>query len=223
MSQPVSVIIYTDGACRGNPGVGGWGALLCCGDRQRELLGAERETTSNRMELSAVIGALSALKAPSTIKLFSDSQYVVKGASEWLAAWKTNGWRNSAKEPVKNQDLWERIDVLSIPHKIEWQWVKGYNGDVLNERVDALTNRAIDELLAVDAAPGTGDVSAPAGVAPAPVAAAARGETSAGDAVFKALLAECLPILSMGLPPSLFIDNAPESLVARMATALAHK
>ena len=142
------VEIYTDGACRGNPGPGGWAALLTCDGREKELSGAEAHTTNNRMELLAVIRALEALKKPQVrVKVYTDSQYVRKGITEWLASWKSRGWRTASKKPVMNQDLWEQLDALAAPHTIEWHWVPGHAGVPGNERVDRLANQAIDSLL----------------------------------------------------------------------------
>jgi ribonuclease HI len=142
-----SVEIYTDGACRGNPGPGGWGATLEMGEHFRELSGAEAMTTNNRMELTAVISALEALKRPVPVKLYTDSEYVRRGITEWLKFWKARGWKTADKKPVKNQDLWERLDAVSAQHQIEWHWVKGHSGVPGNERVDRLANAAIDALL----------------------------------------------------------------------------
>jgi ribonuclease HI len=138
------VEIYTDGACRGNPGVGGWAAVLTRGTHEKELSGAEAHTTNNRMELTAVIRALEALRKPVQARVFTDSEYVRRGVTEWLAAWKARGWRTADKKPVKNQDLWERLDQLIVPHRIEWHWVRGHSGVAGNERVDRLANEAID-------------------------------------------------------------------------------
>jgi ribonuclease HI len=138
--------IYTDGACRGNPGPGGWAALLQTGKREKELNGAEALTTNNRMELTAVIRALEALKRPVRARVYTDSEYVRRGITEWLAAWKSRGWRTAARKPVKNQDLWERLDELAARHAIEWHWVPGHAGVPGNERVDKLANEAIDAL-----------------------------------------------------------------------------
>ncbi|MDH4450250.1 MAG: ribonuclease HI [Rhodoferax sp.] len=138
--------IYTDGACKGNPGPGGWGALLCAGDgAHKELFGGELETTNNRMEMMAVIEALAALKRPCHITLYIDSQYVLKGITEWLSGWKSRGWRTASKEPVKNVDLWMRLDALvhTAGHEIDWRWVKGHAGDPGNERADALANQGV--------------------------------------------------------------------------------
>ena len=140
------VEIYTDGACRGNPGVGGWAALLRTGAHEREIHGAEPHTTNNRMELTAVIRALEALRRPVEARVYTDSEYVRRGITEWLASWKARGWRTADKKPVKNQDLWERLDELAASHRIEWHWVPGHSGVEGNERVDALANQAIDAL-----------------------------------------------------------------------------
>ena len=142
------VEIYTDGACRGNPGPGGWAALLLAGEHEREISGAEAATTNNRMELTAVIRALEALKRPVEGAIYTDSQYVRQGVLEWMPNWKARGWKTADKKPVKNQDLWQALDALVARHKLEWHWVKGHSGNVGNERVDALANRAIDALLA---------------------------------------------------------------------------
>ena len=141
--------IYTDGACKGNPGPGGWGALLQSGDTTRELFGGELGTTNNRMELLAVIEALAALKRPCAVTLHVDSQYVLKGITEWIAGWKAKGWRTASKQPVKNVDLWQRLDALVAGggHKIDWRWVRGHNGDPGNERADALANRGVEVAL----------------------------------------------------------------------------
>ena len=141
-----AVEIFTDGACRGNPGPGGWGALLRAGDTEKELWGGEKETTNNRMELTAAIKGLEALKRPSKVSLTTDSQYVRKGITEWIQNWKRKDWQTAAKKPVKNKDLWQQLDELSTRHDISWHWVKGHSGHVENERVDALANRGIDEL-----------------------------------------------------------------------------
>lgn len=144
-----TVVIYTDGACKGNPGPGGWGALLRAADgAEKELFGGEAETTNNRMEMMAVIEALSALKRPCHVVLHVDSQYVLKGMTEWLQGWKAKGWRTASKQPVKNVDLWQRLDALvhQSEHRIEWRWVKGHAGDSGNERADALANRGVELL-----------------------------------------------------------------------------
>ena len=144
------VEIYTDGACRGNPGPGGWAAILSSGGHERELSGAEASTTNNRMELLAVINALAALKRRVRARVYTDSQYVRLGMTEWLAGWKARGWRTADRKPVKNQDLWERLDSLASSHDVEWHWVKGHSGVPGNERCDALANAAIDALLGLD-------------------------------------------------------------------------
>jgi ribonuclease HI len=133
--------IYTDGACKGNPGVGGWGALLTSGGHTRELFGGEALTTNNRMELTAVIRALEALKKPSRVRLHTDSQYVQQGISSWIHQWKKRGWRTAERKPVKNEDLWRELDALAARHQIEWIWVRGHAGHDGNERADALANR----------------------------------------------------------------------------------
>jgi ribonuclease HI len=137
--------IYTDGACKGNPGPGGWGALLKSADSQKELFGGELGTTNNRMEMMAVIEALSALKRPCHITLHVDSQYVLKGMTEWLQSWKARGWKTATKAPVKNVDLWQRLDALvnQEEHQIDWRWVRGHNGDPGNERADQLANQGV--------------------------------------------------------------------------------
>jgi ribonuclease HI len=135
--------IFTDGACSGNPGPGGWGALLRYGEVEKELSGGETQTTNNRMEMMAAIAALEALKRPSTVRLYTDSQYVKKGITEWVPQWKKRGWRTADKKPVKNSDLWQRLEKAEEPHKVEWLWVKGHNGHVENERVDLLARLAI--------------------------------------------------------------------------------
>jgi len=140
------VEIYTDGACRGNPGAGGWAALLRQGKHEKEIHGAEPHTTNNRMELTAVIRALEALKRTVAARVYTDSEYVRRGITEWLPSWKARGWRTADKKPVKNQDLWQRLDELRVPHRIEWHWVRGHSGHPENERVDRLANEAIDNL-----------------------------------------------------------------------------
>lgn len=141
-----TVEIYTDGACSGNPGPGGWGALLRFGETERELSGSERDTTNNRMEMMAVIAALEALKHPCRVNLFTDSKYVMDGATQWLAGWKKRGWKNAGREPVKNTPLWQRLDEAMKPHEMHWHWVKGHSGHPENERVDALARAEIDKL-----------------------------------------------------------------------------
>lgn len=140
------VEIYTDGACRGNPGPGGWGALLRFRGREKELCGGEKDTTNNRMELMAAIAALESLSRPCEVRLTTDSQYVMKGITEWLVNWKKRGWKTASKQPVKNVDLWQRLDQALAGHQVEWAWVKGHSGHPENERADALANRGIDEL-----------------------------------------------------------------------------
>ena len=144
-----SVEIYTDGACKGNPGPGGWGVLLKGSGTEKELFGGELGTTNNRMELLAVIRALEALKRPCQVALYLDSQYVLKGITEWLPGWKAKGWRTAAKQPVKNVDLWQALDALVNQggHKIDWRWVRGHTGDAGNERADALANLGVDQAL----------------------------------------------------------------------------
>ncbi len=148
-ATPPELDIYTDGACRGNPGPGGWGALLISGGKERELSGAEAATTNNRMELLAVIEALRALKRRVRARVFTDSQYVQLGITTWLKDWKARDWRTAARKPVKNQDLWEQLDALAAGHELEWHWVKGHAGNAGNERCDQLANAAIDALLGV--------------------------------------------------------------------------
>jgi ribonuclease HI len=148
MNETSEIIdIYTDGACRGNPGPGGWGALLMFNGRVREISGAETATTNNRMELLAVINALGALKRSVRARIYTDSQYVRLGITEWLPGWKARGWRTADRKPVKNQDLWQQLDELAAGHELEWHWVKGHSGVPGNERCDQLANSAIDELL----------------------------------------------------------------------------
>ena len=139
------VDIFSDGACKGNPGPGGWGAVLRIGDQEKEIFGGEPQTTNNRMEMTAVIEALSLLKPASKVRVYTDSQYVQKGISEWLPGWKARRWRTSANQPVKNVDLWQRMDALAAKHNVEWLWVKGHAGHPENERADALANRGISE------------------------------------------------------------------------------
>ncbi len=138
-----TVHIYTDGACKGNPGPGGWGALLTFEDNERELFGGIAQTTNNRMELTAVIEALTALKRRCRIELYTDSQYVMNGIKEWLPQWKRRGWKTAANKPVKNVDLWEKLDALVAAHEVHWHWVRGHNGHPGNERADDLANRGV--------------------------------------------------------------------------------
>jgi len=140
------VIIYTDGACRGNPGPGGWGVMLSYKNKVKELFGGEKETTNNRMELMATIQALEALTRPCVVQLNSDSSYVLKGITEWMPNWKKRGWKTASRAPVKNEDLWRRLDASIAGHQIEWKWVKGHSGDKGNDRADALANLGIDSL-----------------------------------------------------------------------------
>ena len=139
------VDIFTDGACRGNPGPGGWGAILRYGDKEKELFGGEPHTTNNRMELMAAIQALEALKDPCEVNLTTDSQYVRKGITEWLANWKKRNWQTAAKKPVVNKDLWQRLEAAAERHRVKWHWVRGHSGHSENERADRLANRGIDE------------------------------------------------------------------------------
>jgi len=147
MSAPVE--IFTDGACRGNPGPGGWGALLRYRDHEKTLYGAERHTTNNRMELMAAIMSLESLTRSCRVRLTTDSEYLRKGITQWLAGWKRNGWKTASKKSVKNADLWTRLDAAVARHVVEWHWVRGHSGHPENERADALANRAIDELSSV--------------------------------------------------------------------------
>jgi ribonuclease HI len=142
------VVVHTDGACSGNPGPGGWGAILASGSHEKELKGSEAHTTNNRMELMAAISALEALKVPATVDLHTDSQYVQQGISQWIHGWKRNGWRTADKKPVKNTDLWQRLDAALARHHVRWHWVKGHVGHELNERADQLARDAIAELRA---------------------------------------------------------------------------
>jgi len=142
------VEIFTDGACRGNPGPGGWGAILRMGGHEKELYDAEARTTNNRMELMAAIRALEALNHACDVTLTTDSEYVKKGITEWLPGWKRRGWKTADRKPVKNQDLWQRLEAAAAKHRVHWKWIRGHSGHPENERADALANRAIDELLA---------------------------------------------------------------------------
>lgn len=143
-----SIVIYTDGACSGNPGPGGWGAILMSGGHRKELKGGEAHTTNNRMELMAVIAALEALKGPSTVELWTDSQYVKNGITAWIFGWKRNGWKTADKKPVKNAELWQQLDAARARHKVEWKWVKGHAGHPENERADELARAGIAEIRA---------------------------------------------------------------------------
>jgi len=142
MSTPV--VVYTDGACKGNPGPGGWGALLRWNGHEKELFGGERATTNNRMELTAVIEALSALKSRCEVAVYTDSAYVKNGITTWIHSWKQRGWRTADKKPVKNVELWQRLEALAAQHEVQWHWVRGHDGDPGNERADALANRGVD-------------------------------------------------------------------------------
>jgi ribonuclease HI len=144
LTAPVE--IFTDGGCRGNPGPGGWGAVLRWNGHEKELSGGEPRTTNNRMELMAAIAALESLKRPSRVVLTTDSTYVKQGITDWLHRWKRNGWRTASRKPVKNEDLWRRLDAAAARHEVEWRWVKGHAGHPENERADALANRAMDQL-----------------------------------------------------------------------------
>jgi ribonuclease HI len=138
-----NVLIYTDGACKGNPGPGGWGVWLRSGTHERELFGGEELTTNQRMELTAAVQALTALTKPCSVVLYTDSKYVMNGITSWIIGWKRNGWKTSAKQPVKNADLWQALDAAVARHEVEWRWVKGHSGDVGNERADALANAGV--------------------------------------------------------------------------------
>ena len=143
--SPPETVIYTDGACSGNPGPGGWGAVLRHGDVVKELHGGEHSTTNNRMELLAAISALEALTRPAPVQLYTDSKYVLDGITKWLPGWQRNGWKTSSKQPVKNVDLWQRLVAAMAPHEVSWHWVKGHNGDPGNERADELARLGIEE------------------------------------------------------------------------------
>jgi ribonuclease HI len=143
-----TVVVYTDGACKGNPGPGGWGAWLRWGRHERELFGGEAMTTNNRMELTAVIEALSALKRGCRVAIYTDSEYVRNGITSWIHNWKTRGWRTADRKPVKNAELWQRLDALAAQHDIDWHWVRGHDGDPGNERADALANRGVESVRA---------------------------------------------------------------------------
>ena len=145
--QSELVVIYADGACKGNPGPGGWGAWISMGGHSKELCGGEPVTTNNRMELMAVIRALQALKRACNVKVYTDSVYVQKGMTEWIESWKKRGWRTADKKPVKNDDLWQELDAIAQQHQIEWFWVKGHAGDAGNERADALANQGVAQVM----------------------------------------------------------------------------
>ncbi len=147
MSAEAVVEIYTDGACSGNPGPGGWGAVLSYRGHEKEISGGEPDTTNNRMELTAVIAAIESLKRPATVRVHTDSVYVKDGITDWIRRWKTNGWKTAKKKPVKNVDLWQRLDAALAAHALEWRWVKGHAGDPGNERADALARRGMAEFL----------------------------------------------------------------------------
>ena len=142
------VQIYTDGACKGNPGVGGWGVLMRYGSHEKTLYGGELATTNNRMELTAVIEGLRALKRPCTVDIYTDSKYVMQGMSEWISGWKARGWKTAGKQPVKNVDLWQALDAETARHQVRWHWVKGHAGHADNERADALANQGVAQVLA---------------------------------------------------------------------------
>jgi ribonuclease HI len=144
MAMAERIMIYTDGACKGNPGPGGWGVVLRFGNQVKELLGGEANTTNNRMELTAAIEALKALRRPVSADVYTDSQYVIKGLEQWLPAWKARGWQTADKKPVKNRDLWELLDELAAQHQLSWHWVKGHSGNPGNTRADALANEGAD-------------------------------------------------------------------------------
>lgn len=141
------LIAYTDGACKGNPGIGGWGAVLSFNSKTKEIYGAERDTTNNRMELMAAIKTLQSLKKACEIKIFTDSKYLQNGIKSWLANWKANGWKTAAKKDVKNKDLWQELDILTQKHQVNWAWVKGHSGNAGNDKADELANKGILELL----------------------------------------------------------------------------
>ena len=143
MTQDKTVSLYTDGACKGNPGKGGWGVLMRYGSHEKELFGGEAHTTNNRMELTAIIQGLAALKRPCAVVMYTDSQYVKNGMEQWIHGWKKNGWKTASKQPVKNEDLWQQLDRLAAQHQIQWQWVRGHAGHTENERADALANQGV--------------------------------------------------------------------------------
>ena len=148
MTDKKQVVMYTDGACKGNPGVGGWGVSLQCGRHRKELFGGEAETTNNRMELTAAIEGLKQLKQACKVTIYTDSKYVMQGMEEWLAGWKARGWKTASKSPVKNVDLWQQLDELVGKHEVTWQWVKGHAGDEGNERADELANMGVAQITA---------------------------------------------------------------------------
>ena len=143
MTQDKTVSLYTDGACKGNPGKGGWGVLMRYGSHEKELFGGEAHTTNNRMELTAIIQGLAALKRPCAVVIYTDSQYGKNGMEKWIHGWKKNGWKTASKQPVKNEDLWQQLDRLAAQHQIQWQWVRGHAGHAENERADALANQGV--------------------------------------------------------------------------------
>ena len=145
MAELPEVEIFTDGACKGNPGPGGWGAWLSNGTHEKELFGGEASTTNNRMELTAVIEALNSLKRTCNVTIHTDSEYVRKGITEWIHNWKLRGWKTADKKPVKNEDLWKRLDQARLRHEVDWRWVKGHAGDVMNERADGLARKGLEE------------------------------------------------------------------------------
>lgn len=146
MDSLKKVVIYTDGACKGNPGVGGWGAWLTTEGHEKEIFGGEDNTTNNRMELTAVIRALEALRQPCDVTIYTDSVYVQKGMTEWLAGWKKRNWKTASKSPVKNADLWQQLDALTGEHTLAWEWVKGHAGDIGNEKADSLANQGVEQV-----------------------------------------------------------------------------
>ena len=143
MTQDKTVSLYTDGACKGNPGKGGWGVLMRYSSHEKELFGGEAHTTNNRMELTAIIQGLAAIKRPCVVVIYTDSQYVKNGMEQWIHGWKKNGWKTASKQPVKNEDLWQQLDRLAAQHQIQWQWVRGHAGHAENERADALANQGV--------------------------------------------------------------------------------
>ena len=142
-----TVKIYTDGACRGNPGIGGWGALMIFEDKEKELYGGQDDTTNNQMELLAAIEGLAALKEPCSVEIFTDSKYVMDGITQWIKNWKKNNWKTAAKKEVKNKELWQKLDHLISKHQVQWRWVKGHSGDAGNETADLLANKGIDSIV----------------------------------------------------------------------------